>query len=845
MAMAVGTRLGRYEIGDLIGAGGMGEVYRARDPALGRDVAVKVLPERMVDDGDRQRRFEREARAAAELEHPNILTVFDVGVDGGVPFIVSELLHGKMLADALRRGPLPRARAIDIGIQIARGVAAAHDKAIVHRDLKPSNVFLCRDGRVKILDFGLAAHVSAETPAGDDTTMTETGAVLGTPAYMSPEQVRGQRVDARADLFALGAILYEMLSGRRPFAGHSSVELGHAILTRDPEPLDDPALDSVVRMCLAKEPAARLRSAEDLALVLANLPAPRPTPAPRRSPRVWVLAIGTLAVIAAAGAAVWPSREGAPAPRYTRITFGHEWSDTVRFGPDGATVIYSSRRQRELARVFASTPGRPEARPLTEPGTSLVDVSARGEMLVRIRDAGGRFVMARAALAGGMPRVVYDDVREADFSPDGGDLAIVRAGGGVSRLEYPVGRVLFATRSTIAWPCVSPHGDRVAFVLLDSPAADELLANTTGTVEVVDKDGTRTTLGRRWTAVAGPRWSPDGREVWVSGRRGAFRAIYALDHMGRERTLLQLPAWLGLQDVAPDGRVLMVRIEDTFGIAARVPGSSAEIDLAWYDQSGHPDLSQDGSLVLFAETGESSQERSEAYVRKTDGSPAIDLGAGSPFALSPDGAWALVGPEEGVERSLTLVPIGAGERRPLPRGSIESYAQAFFFAEGKRLALRAREADHAMRIWIQEVGAGDPRPISEEGIALLMRPSGSGDLVPACRSDRTCALYPVAGGTPRPLRAMGAETDPVQLTPDGQSVVALRPVREGGLLESRDSALWLIDLATGRERLLHELEHCRRASCMARSFRLTPDGQGYAYMYWKGKTEIVLVEGLH
>lgn len=296
--MVVGQKLGRYEIVARIGAGAMGEVYRARDPKLQRDVAVKVLPARFGADADRRRNFEKEARAAAALEHSNIITVYDVGVEDGVPFIVTELLDGTTLADALERGPLARARAIDIGARIARGMAAAHERGIAHRDLKPANVFLCRDGRVKILDFGLATRVDERPPAGDASTVTEPGAIRGTPAYMAPEQVRGERADHRSDLFACGVVLYEMLSGRRPYQGENAVELAHAILTHDPEPLADPALDAIVRHCLAKDPAARFQSASDLAFALETLDA---RPGRAASPRRWrvvlpPLAIGTLAV---------------------------------------------------------------------------------------------------------------------------------------------------------------------------------------------------------------------------------------------------------------------------------------------------------------------------------------------------------------------------------------------------------------------------------------------------------------------------------------------------------------------------------------------------------------------
>ncbi len=275
MPLSAGTKLGPYEIIAAIGAGGMGEVYRARDARLDRDVAIKVLPESFAGDADRLRRFEQEARTVAALNHPNILGVYDIGQHQGSPYMVCELLDGETLREKLQEGPMPQRRAIEYASQIAEGLAAAHDKGVVHRDLKPENVFVTRDGRVKVLDFGLAKLAPMEAgraAAGEGATFTGQahtmpGMVLGTAGYMSPEQVRGKEVDARTDIFAFGAILYEMLSGRRAFKGESSIETMNAILKDDPPELEtekqklSPGLEHIVRHCLEKNPEERFRSA--------------------------------------------------------------------------------------------------------------------------------------------------------------------------------------------------------------------------------------------------------------------------------------------------------------------------------------------------------------------------------------------------------------------------------------------------------------------------------------------------------------------------------------------------------------------------------------------------------
>ena len=282
MALTSGTKLGPYEIQSPLGAGGMGEVYRARDTRLDREVAIKVLPESFARDADRLRRFEQEARTVAALNHPNILGVYDIGQHQGSPYMVCELLDGETLREKMNDGPMPQRRAIEYASQLAEGLAAAHDKGVVHRDLKPENVFVTKDGRVKVLDFGLAKlarieEARAQGAEGATATVpahTMPGMVLGTAGYMSPEQVRGKEVDARTDIFAFGAILYEMLSGQRAFKGESSIETMNAILKDDPPELEtdklelSPGLERIVRRCLEKEPARRFHSARDVGFAL-------------------------------------------------------------------------------------------------------------------------------------------------------------------------------------------------------------------------------------------------------------------------------------------------------------------------------------------------------------------------------------------------------------------------------------------------------------------------------------------------------------------------------------------------------------------------------------------------
>ena len=395
MGLAQGARVGPYEVLGILGAGGMGEVFRARDTRLGREVALKMLPAAVAGDPDRLRRFDQEARAAGALNHPNVLAVLDVGEHEGTPYLVAELLEGETLRERLKGGPLPPRKALDCAGQIARGLAAAHDKGIIHRDLKPENLFVTKDGRVKILDFGLAKAVGGEVSAMESTLAeTEPGAVLGTAGYMAPEQVRGKPADLRADIFALGAVLYEMLTGRRAFDGDSAIDRAHAILNKEPPPLADagvtvsPAVQRVLDRCLEKAPDERFQSVRDLGFALEVVASPSgtsgegavaPASAARRvrSRPGWagIAVAAVLALTAGALGGRWLARDTVPAPAPITATAMHRFHidvsvssgvwrvPTAALSPDGRTLVYVDRGELQL---------RPLAQlaPRALPGTS-------------------------------------------------------------------------------------------------------------------------------------------------------------------------------------------------------------------------------------------------------------------------------------------------------------------------------------------------------------------------------------------------------------------------------------------------------------------------------------------
>ena len=485
MPIFTGEKLGPYEILAPLGAGGMGEVYRALDSRLGREVAIKVLPASFAADPDRLRRFELEARATGMLNHPNILAVYDLSTHEGAPYLVTELLEGDTLREHI---PLPRRKTIQYAQQIANGLAAAHAKGITHRDLKPENIFITHDGRVKILDFGLAKVTSANTAQTATLNATTPGMAMGTAGYMSPEQVRGQAIDQRSDIFSLGVILYEMISGQRAFQGDSAIEAMNAILKEDPPPLADASFDRLIRHCMEKNPEERLQSARDLKFYLDTLSSPSQAPAgpvvqpvsPNRSRLMAGVAAVVVAIACvAAGHYLWKIPP-APPPAFQILTFdqGYLWS--ARFTPDGQSVFYGAAWKGNPLQLFSVRLGSVDSRSLGLPSADLLSISSSGEMAI---STGRHYTvgwinsgkLGRVALDGQVPREVLDDVLCADWSPDGRSLALVRSFAGRHRLEYPEGTVLYETSGWISDARVSPDGQTVAF--LDHP----LLGDDRGT----------------------------------------------------------------------------------------------------------------------------------------------------------------------------------------------------------------------------------------------------------------------------------------------------------------------------------------------------------------------------
>ncbi len=859
MNIAAGTRFGPYEILSPIGAGGMGEVYRARDTRLNRDVAVKVLPEAFASDPDRRARFEREAQAIAALSHPNILAIHDTGTHASstlspshpIMFVVTELLVGETLRarleSAVGQAALPLRKAIEYATQIARGLAAAHDKGIVHRDLKPENIFLLSDGPVKILDFGLARQVlpAAEPGVTPTLAVTDPGMVMGTVGYMAPEQVRGQAMDARTDVFAFGAVLYEMLCGRRAFERDTAADTMTAILKEDPPDLSGlrgglpPALDRIVGHCLEKNPAERFRSMHDIAFALeawsgsisgstphATVPAARP----------WLRWMGLAAaglVLVAAGRQMVAPPAALPSVVFDRKTYDPQYIVNARFLPDGQTVVYSAATSGRSTEVFVIRADDPEPQRIGVPRMHLLSVSSSGELAV-VTDATyvgqGQLVgtLARMSLSTA-PRPVAERVRSADWAPDGSSLAIVRAEAGKDLIEYPIGTVLYETTGYASDLRVSHDGSRVAFM------DHQLRFDNRGWVKVVDRAKQVTTIAGEFRGENGLAWSADGQSLLFSAGSSGNYQVYGADvaSTSTPRILVSSAGGLMFHDVAGDGRWLATRPDTRWGMAALVPGETVERDLSWMANDWGPSLSRDGRFLLFTDGNPGSGSNYAVAVRKTDGSPVSRLGEGSALALSPDGKWALA--LLPADLRLRLYPTGAGEPVELKRGSLERLSGAIWFPDGRAILVCGNEQARPRRCFRQQIDSGAQAPVTPEGTSDPVI-SHDGKAIAARTSSGTFAVFAIDGGPPRPIPGLTADDELIDWTADGRAMFIGRrdvPVRVERL-----------DLETGARSFVRDLVPKDGAGTVdVGPVSIILDGRGYSYGYQKTVSTLYVVRG--
>ncbi len=845
MGLSNGTRLGPYEIVSPLGAGGMGEVYRARDTRLARDVAVKVLPASFTKHEDRLQRFQQEARVLATLSHPNILAVYDMGTHEGTPYLVSELLEGSTLREKLDAGALPTRKATEIAAQVAQGLAAAHDKGIAHRDLKPENIFLTRDGRAKILDFGLAKQQRAESAAATMSGPgTASGIVMGTVGYMAPEQVRGEKADHRSDIFAFGAILYEMISGQRAFRRDSGAETMIAILKEDPPELDmtkvSPGLEKIVRRCLEKDSEHRFHSASDLGFAIEALtgtatshghPVVMP---PRSKHRLWMAGV----VVVAFGTVIlfftWPRLPNSSVTA-DRITFERGNIYNARFAPDGNTVIYSAAWEGHPYELFSTRQEAGESTLLGVHGT-VTAISQSGQMalllnLHRVNAWMQWGTLATMPLGGNAPREMLENVFDADISRDGTQFAVVRANGPRQQLEYPLGHVLYATDGYISDPRISPDGSQVAFI--DHP----LYGDDRGRLAVVDGKGNVRRLTPEFSSVHGIVWNTRTGELWTSASLAdEARAIRAVDMKGRVRLIWRVPLDLILHAIASDGTVLLSREIVTGEAYVGVPGKPSSQNLATLGSATLGVLSDDGKALFLTESGEGSGTDYLVEMRKVDGSPAVHLGAGRTLAVTHDAKFVLTQlPSR--PGTLELLPTGAGDVRPLSIGNLvtRSLTPANVLPDDSGFYLIAAEPGKRDRVYRMKFEGGTPEPVTPEGFAgRILSPDGKRLLV--TDPDGNYGTWDFA--SKRFERVTGFVADDIPLAWDGDSIYVLTG-------RSYPAAINRMNVTTGRRELWINIQPSDPAGLTAIPRGcVAPKANTYCYMPFRDLSDLYLVKGL-
>jgi eukaryotic-like serine/threonine-protein kinase len=865
MMLTPGSELGPYKVGNPIGAGGMGEVYRARDNRLGRDVAIKVLPQHLAADAGSLARFEREARAVAALSHPNILAIFDIGREGSTVYAVTELLEGATLRQRLKDGPLPVRKAIDHAAQIAQGLAAAHDKGIIHRDIKPENVFITNEGRVKLLDFGLAKEIVPEPAlAGEGreavesptvVLQTQAGMVVGTPAYMAPEQVRGRPLDRQADIFSFGVVLFEMLTGRRAFDGKSPAETMVAILNEDPPDVStlDPKiplpLAQVVRHCLEKEPSSRFQSARDIAINLQILAGMQQSTssgvvAVASSGRGWTRTVATAAIaLVMAVAAFMAGRQLAPgietsaassSPRFERLSYREKTIFRAAFARARGTVVYSAAHEGNVPEVVALEPGWPNAKSIGVPGSHLLAVSVNDELAVltdaRVIAPGVlRGTLARLPLGGDAPRAVAENVRDADWLPDGSDLAVVRSVEGTDRLELPLGKTLYESPGYLSDLRVSPDGERVA--VFEHPEKWKFQAS----LIVIDRKGHRTVVAGPFAFARGLSWRPDGSEIlFTASARGAGNSsVHAAALDGGVRTLLETAGGLAIHDISPDGRWLVTRDDWRTGVRVAAAGAGFEREVSWLDRSRLSAISQNGHTVLFTESAPPAGVQGTVSLRGADGKSLVLLGDGEAQSMSPDGTWVLA--LSGDPRRLTLLPTGVGERRVLHQGAIDEHGSATWFPDGRTVLWCGREGEAASRCYAHDLSGGAPRQVTPDGESGLVSPDGQRVVV--WRPEREPAIYRMDGTAER-LTGFSVDDVPVGWSGDGRGLFVFQPGVVPGRIER-------VEISSGRREVVRRFAEADRVGTVAVGpVSMSADLASLAYSYTRHMSTLFGVDGL-
>ncbi len=866
MTLAPGTKLGPYEILAPLGAGGMGEVYKAKDTRLDRLVAIKVLPSEMAANADALARFEREAKAVAALNHPNITGIFDIGRVGDTAYAVMELLEGESLRTRLLEGPLAPRLATELAVQMAHGLAAAHDKGVIHRDLKPDNLWITAEGRLKILDFGLAKQVAplgrgsqsflaTEAVSPGRGLHTEEGMILGTMGYMSPEQVRGEAVDARSDIFSFGVVLFELLTGQKAFTRDTAADTMAAILKEDPPELLDSGqpipvgLRRIVDHCLEKLPARRFHDAQDLAFALENAAAPTtnsnaPFTAPfappnRRTTWKWTALVGCLlAVSAVAG---WALRGGRPAePEFQQLTFRRGNVLRARYTPDGQGIYYSATWDGGETRMFRMKADGGEATPFGPPKADFLAVGRDGQVLFLQKAEGWGATSTSGTLSllsseGSEPKALAPNCRTADMAADGSIAAAFAPSGGVARLEWPLGTKLLEVTGSINDLHIAPDGRRVAFWLQDDRG---------WTAMVADRQGKPKTLAT-FVGADGLCWSADGRAILacLPNYPGAqTNGLVAIGLDGATRLLRTDPSLAVIHDARPDGTLLWER--EMFGTEVQVEGPGGPPRrIALSKGTTAVALSRDGhKLLLHTTLGLGARESTTTLVWDEGGAPPLNLGRCAGLDFSPDSAWILAWDFQ--KSQLLKVPLGMGLPKVIPLPWKEPVPSTIRFgADADQIFAQCKAGPTGFTVESLDLRTGTAR--------TLLKAEDTARVTGGARhpSDSALRLRALDGGvlTTLDLRNGQTNTLPVKLG-DGDQLAGW--MQDGALLLRRPGTfeipLELLDPRTGARRPWKVLKPTDPTGLIRiDQVLVSPDAQTWAFNYVRvTESNLFVVKGL-
>ena len=855
MPLTAGTKLGFYVITAPLGAGGMGEVYRARDTRLGRDVAIKILAAEVSRNQDRMNRFEQEARSASLLNHPNIITIHDIGSIDSTSYIAMEWVDGKTLRENLKDGPLPARKAIQIAVQLADGLTKAHEAGIVHRDLKPENIMITKDGFAKILDFGLAKLFlpsGSEVSALPTSAGTDAGTILGTVGYMSPEQASGKAVDFRSDQFALGAILYEMLTGKRAFEEKTTVETLAAIIKKDPEPISSAAVQVpppfrwIIDRCLEKNPEDRYASTRDLARdlqsvrdhfseVASSTESAIPVHLQKRSlKKIW--SIANIALLLLLGATslyllMDPKKVEKSNVDYHRLTYQRGPIHSARFVADGQTIIYSATFAGPAQDLYLTRTEGVESRSLGIPNAQVLSISPSGEMLVLIR---GKKTLAQVPITGGLPRELDENISGADWSPDGRTMAIAKTKSDQSTyLEYPPNKSLYRSIWRIDTVRFSPKGDSIAFI-------EGMPVGSNGIVRILNTSG-------KEIASSSPlypdslSWSAKGDEVWfstVSYHAGGGFELYALSLTGKQRLVSRFPSSFVIRDISMHGKLLAEFSDDRGILMAGSDGSERE--LSWLDNSDVSDFSSDGKMLLIHERGEGSEPPGGTiYVRGLDGSAAVRLAAGAAFCFSPDNllVFGTTGPTK-----ILIIPVRAGAIRTFDYPQFKGLFSGGFLPDSKQLLIIGLNNKGLSEAFFQDLAGGK---LKSTGIKNLY-PMGKykmispdGRLLIGKDASGTVKIYTINGASSISFSGMQQNETPIQWNHTSDAIFAYDA-------QALPAKVYEIGILDGHRTLFKEIMPPDPSGVTrVGSIRISPDEKSYAYTYIRQAGTLYLLDGIH